>query len=131
MIFDARSVSRRCTTVVRREARENVAPSIAESPPPTAQSACCEKKPSQVAQRRGPWARLFGQPELDTPVAAMSARLDGPSSVVMITASTIDSGHVAANRLRAEALGLAAHVRHQIRPMMPSESGRLLDGVVA
>ncbi|CPU62860.1 Uncharacterised protein [Mycobacteroides abscessus] len=56
MIFDARSSSRRCTSVTFSAKRvRNVASSIAESPPPT--TAMCwsrKKKPSHVAHQDTP-----------------------------------------------------------------------------
>ena len=56
MIFDARSASRRWTTVTDRANRvRNVASSMAESPPPTtAMSWSRKKKPSQVAHHDTP-----------------------------------------------------------------------------
>ncbi len=80
MIFDARRVSRRCTTVtlVANFVRK-IASSIAESPPPTtAISWPRKKKPSQVAQVDTPCpmsARSEGSPSsrADAPVAMMSA----------------------------------------------------------
>ena len=52
MAFEARSASRRCTTVTLSAKRvRKVASSMAESPPPmTAMSLSRKKKPSQVAQ---------------------------------------------------------------------------------
>ena len=56
MILEARSASRRCTTVTDRANRvRNVASSMAESPPPiTAMSLSRKKKPSQVAHQDTP-----------------------------------------------------------------------------
>ena len=57
MIFDARSVSRRWTTVTDLANRvRKVASSMAESPPPTTAMSCSRKKnPSQVAHQDTPW----------------------------------------------------------------------------
>ena len=57
MILEARSWSRRCTTVTDLANRvRNVASSMAESPPPiTAMSRSRKKKPSQVAHQETPW----------------------------------------------------------------------------
>ena len=57
MIFDARRLSRRCTTVTVRANRvRNVASSSALSPPPTTTMSCSrKKKPSQVAHQETPW----------------------------------------------------------------------------
>ena len=56
MIFEARRLSRRWTTVTDRANRvRNVASSIAVSPPPTtAMSWSRKKKPSQVAHQETP-----------------------------------------------------------------------------
>ena len=80
MIFDARSVSRRWTTVTfEANFVRKIASSSAESPPPTtAIGLSRKKKPSQVAHVDTPWpisARSDGSPSsrADAPVATMSA----------------------------------------------------------
>ena len=125
MIFDARSVSRRWTTVTCEANRvRKIASSIAESPPPTtAIGLPRKKKPSQVAQVDTPWpisARSDGRPSsrADAPVAMISvAGRELPSDGRTANGRVqVDGGDVAADDLGAEALRLGAHLRHQLRP---------------
>jgi hypothetical protein len=83
MIFDARSSSRRCTTVtLRANLVRNKASSTAESPPPTtAMSWSRKKKPSQVAQVETPWPTSSCSPG--------SPSITGRAPVEMITASAV------------------------------------------
>ena len=92
MIFDARKVSRRWTTVtLLANFVRNTASSIAESPPPTTAISCPRKKyPSQVAQVDTPWpisVRSDGRPSsfADAPVAMMTAPAWYSASVVATT----------------------------------------------
>jgi hypothetical protein len=87
MIFDARSVSRRWTTVtfVANRVRNN-ASSMAESPPPTTMSSCPRKKnPSHVAHVDTPCPssrRSESIPSIfaDAPVEMMTVLADQDSS---------------------------------------------------
>ena len=81
MIFEARSSSRRCTTVtVSANLVRNSASSMAESPPPTtAMWWSRKKKPSQVAQVDRPWPSSrdsSGRPSISdwAPVETITAR---------------------------------------------------------
>ena len=78
MIFEARSVSRRCTTVTWRPRRaRKSASSSAESPPPTTMMSWSrKKKPSQVAQ-------------VEIPRPTSSRSPGSPSSLAVAPVATI------------------------------------------
>ena len=82
MILEARSWSRRWTTVTDFANRvRNVASSMAESPPPmTAMSSSRKKKPSQVAHQETPW------PESRFSPSASSSRYRDPVATITLRA---------------------------------------------
>ena len=80
MIFSARNLSRRCTsvTLLQMLARYSASSTAVLPPPTTATSLPLKKKPSQVAQADTPWPMNFcslGMPRYfaDAPVAITSA----------------------------------------------------------
>ena len=125
MIRDARNSSRRWTMVTREAMRaRKSASSIAESPPPTTTiSLSRKKKPSQVAQVDTP------KPRRRLSLGRSSQRAEAPvemitllRAVLLVVDPDAEGARArsqrgvtsAASSVRAEPLGLGAHVLHQL-----------------
>ena len=138
MMRDARNSSRRCTTVTLRAKRvRKVASSIAESPPPTTtMSWSLKKKPSQVAQALTPRpSRLLFTRNAQVAGCGAHCQHDGVRLVglavhddLLDRAGEVEFLDVLGADVGAEALGLLAHLVHQVGAHDSlTESGEVLD----
>ena len=138
MIFEARSSSRRWTTVtLSANLVRNIASSIAESPPPTTTiSWPRKKKPSQVAQVDTPWPSSRPRLEAEHQRLGAGGHDDRLGPVVGWSRVTHPAerpsrsrrGDLLGDELGAEALGLRADAHHELGAHDPlGESGEVLD----